>query len=216
MKLMEKRKALMAAVAVCLVALLAIGTLAIFTARDSITNTFLMTSNNPEDPDDELFSIRIYETAEDGGQTTEGRTYQNIAPGDVLDKDPTVQNTGQYGQWIRMMITLTNAQVWQEICEAHQTDLPSMLGGYDENTWTRYDEPVYDAAADTLTYTFYLDRELDVGEAATLFTTLTIPGSFDLTDMNRLNTFQISVSADAIQSAHTGSNAKDAFDMYWK
>lgn len=213
-----KRKTLIVAVAVCLAAILALGSLAVFSNSDDITNTFMVAGYDPDKPitPDELFSVTVYETDKDGNQTEQGLTYDGIQPGDKLDKDPTVKNTGKYDQYVRVMVTVTNAKNWMDACEKHGiSDLTTIFGGFVDADWTRIDAPVYNEAADTLTYTYYYNRVLTPGETATLFETVTIPLSFTVEDMVALQQFELKVAADAIQSAHTGDNAVDAFANYW-
>lgn len=213
-----KRKTLIVAVAVCLAAILALGSLAVFSNSDDITNKFMVAGYDPENPitPDELFSVTVYETDKDGNQTEQGLTYDGIQPGDKLDKDPTVKNTGKYDQYVRVMVTVTNAKNWMNACEKHNiTDLTTIFGGFVDADWTRVDAPVYNETADTLTYTYYYNSVLKPGETATLFETVTIPLSFTVEDMVALQQFELKVAADAIQSAHTGDNAVDAFANYW-
>jgi predicted ribosomally synthesized peptide with SipW-like signal peptide len=212
-----KRKTLIVAVAVCLAAILAFGTLAFFSANDDITNTFMVAQYDPENPPtaDDLFSVKVYET-KDGEETEEGITYENIKPGDVLSKDPTVENTGRYDQYIRVNVTVTNAKAWQAACAKHDiTNLATIFDGFENDLWTRYDAPVYNEEADTLTYTYYYNGVLAPEESVTLFKTVTIPETFDNADMASLAYFQLSVSADAIQADNTGDNAHDAFANHW-
>ena len=97
---MTKKKVFVAALAVCLVAILSLGTLAWFNARDEVTNKFMVTDSE-QDPD-KIFSVDLYETKVDENgdpvvpyeKTDDGNTYDDIAPGDLLTKDPTVENTG--------------------------------------------------------------------------------------------------------------------------
>lgn len=213
-----KRKTLIVAVAVCLAAILALGSLAVFSNSDDITNKFMVAGYDPEDPitPDELFSVTVYETDKDGNQTEQGLTYDGIQPGDELDKDPTVKNTGKYDQYVRVMVTVTNAKNWMNACEKHNiTDLTTIFGGFDGTKWTRIDEPVYDAEKDTLTYTFYYNAVLAPEASATLFKTVTIPSAFTVEDMVALKSFELSVLAEAIQAEHTGANAVEAFATCW-
>ena len=114
----SKRKVLVVALAVCLVAILSVGTLAWFADDDSVTNKFMVT--NSEDEPDKIFSVDLYETEVDENgdpvvpakKTDIGNTYDDIAPGDVLTKDPTVENTGLYDQWIRLNVTVSNVKNW--------------------------------------------------------------------------------------------------------
>lgn len=209
-----KRKTLIVAVAVCLAAILALGSLAVFSNSDDITNKFMVATS--DDPDQEIFDVDVWETGEDGNKTDDGIVYEDIQPGDILSKDPTVENTGLYDQYVRVMVTVTNAKNWMNACEKHSiTDLTTIFGDFDGTKWTRIDAPVYNETADTLTYTYYYNGVLAPEETATLFTTVTIPQAFDIADMVSLKSFELSVSAQAIQSAHTGNNAVEAFANYW-
>ncbi len=210
----NKRRLLLIAVAVCLVSVMALGSLAYFTAQDNITNTFMTATYDPENPGgtvnpDDLFSIQVLETA-DGELTNEGKTYEGIQPGDVLAKDPTVKNTGDYSQWVRVHVTLTNAANWQAICVEHGiTDLTTIFGGFDSGKWTLGGTS---SVGDTLTYTYYLNSKLEPDATATLFNTVTIPAVLTIEDMVKLSKFELTIAADAIQSKNTGDSAKAAFD----
>ena len=214
-----KRKILIVAALICLAAIFTFGTLAVFTANNSITNKFMVADYDPDKPPitpDELFSVTVYETDKDGNQTTQGLTYDSIQPGDTLDKDPTVKNTGKYDQYVRVMVTVTNAENWRNACQEHGiTDLTTIFGGFVDADWTRVDAPVYDQANDTLTYTYYYNGVLAPKASATLFETVTIPQAFTVENMVALQQFELKIAADAIQSAHTGDNAVDAFAAYW-
>ena len=213
-----KRKALIVAVAVCLAAILTFGTLAVFTDNDDITNKFMIAQYDPDHPvtPDELFSVNVYETDKDNQKTEEGLTYEGIQPGDQLKKDPTVENTGKYDQYVRVHVTVTNAKNWMDACEKHNiTDLTTIFTGFVDANWTRVDAPKYDIENDTITYTYYYNGVLAPKATATLFTGVNIPMVFDVNDMTNLQYFELSVSADAIQSANTGDNAVSAFASYW-
>lgn len=211
-----KRKTLIAAVAICLAAILTLGTLAFFSDDDAITNKFMVTdSDQITDPDD-LFSVDVTETDKDGNPTDKGLVYDDIKPGDELKKDPTITNTGKYDQWMRVKVTVSNAKNWMDACEKHNiTDLTTIFGGFVAADWTRIDEPVYDAENDTLTYTFYYNAVLAPEASATLFKTVTIPSAFTVEDMVALKSFELSVLAEAIQAEHTGANAVEAFATCW-
>lgn len=211
-----KRKTLIAAVAICLAAILTLGTLAFFSDDDAITNKFMVTdSEEITDPDD-LFSVVVTETDKDGNPTDKGLVYDDIKPGDELKKDPTITNTGKYDQWMRVKVTVSNAKNWMDACEKHNiTDLTTIFGGFVAADWTRIDEPVYDAENDTLTYTFYYNAVLAPEASATLFKTVTIPSAFTVEDMVALKSFELSVLAEAIQAEHTGANAVEAFATCW-
>lgn len=215
---MNKRKILSLALAVCLIALFTMGTLAYFTDSAATSNKFMTASYDPSNPDkvitaEELFSIKVYETDANGQKDYDGLTYEDIAPGDELDKDPTAENTGKYGQYVRMSVTLTKASAWQNAV-AQGTDLTTIFKGFDSTKWTRYDEPAVDTTNDTVTYVFYYNGILAPGGTATLFTDVVIPTSLTVDDMVALSQFEINITADAIQSDNTGDNAYDAFKKW--
>lgn len=209
-----KRKTLIVALVVCLVAIMAFGTLAYFSAQDSVTNNFMI-ADSP-DPDKKPFSVKVEETipgTED--KTTNGITYDDIQPGDVLSKDPTVINDGLYSEYVRVNVTVTSATQWQAACAKHGiTDLTTIFGGFDSTKWTLAGEPVFDETANTLTYSYYYNGVLAPEESAVLFTSVTIPSAFGTADMESLANFQLIVTAEAIQSEHTGSSAAEAFVLY--
>ena len=214
---MNKRRIFIIAVSVLILVLISIGTVAFLTAKDSITNRFMVASYDSENPvsPDEIFSIRIYETI-DSGQTESGQTYYDVKPGDIFKKDPTIQNTGLYGQWIRMIVSLTNANQWIISCESYGIEITEIFGGYDDKVWTLSDEVSYDSQSDTLTFVFYLNNVLEAENTATLFEYIIIPTQFTSEDIYAISNFNLIISADAIQSANTGSSAKEAFELYWK
>ncbi len=218
---MTKRRILIVALVVSLVAIIACGTLAYFTSSADITNKFMIASYDPADPDkeitpDDVFSIKIYETDnKDGGITEEGNTYENIAPGDKLSKDPTVENTGDYAAWARMKVTLTNAANWQAAAKAYNMNVTDIFVGLDTANWTADGAGVLNAEADTLTFTYYLNSALAPNAKATLFTGISIPAKFTQEDLAKMANFDIIITGDAIQQANTGATALEAFTNCW-
>lgn len=214
---MKKRSITLLALCLCLAGLLAAGSLAYFTATDSVSNRFLVATTDPGQPadPDALFSIRLYET-DGAGQTETGKEYTNVQPGSVLDKDPTVENTGKYDQWVRLSVTVTNAAAWKSACEAHSLDLLSIFGGLDGAKWISAGDPMEDTAADSITYVYYLNEKLTPGATATLFTTVTLPVELTTEEMVSLSSFDIVIGAEALQADYTGDNAQAAFAACWE
>ena len=206
-----KKKILVSALAIALVAIIAVGSLAYFTASTSVTNVFKTTST---DPDQELFDVDVLEPNADGEENEfGGHTYEDIVPGSTYKKDPTVVNTGVYDAYVRVTVTVTKASAWQAICAKWELDLEDIFGGFDAR-FERKSES-YDEENDALTYVYYLNEPLKAGDSATLFTTVTIPAVLDNDDMASISEFDLSVTADAIQAENTGDNAFDAFNDYW-
>lgn len=219
---MTKKKVLLTALAVSLVAILSLGTLAWFNASDSVTNTFYVATD--EDHPNPEFSVKVTETDPEGEETEEGVTYYNVVPGAAISKDPTVTNTGHYGQWIRVAVTLEQADLWYKAGGSLKfTDLfegEDIAYGLTENvgddgvTWLLLDE-IASVSTETGTgvWYLYLNSELLPGDAAVVFDTVHIPGNFDMEDVEEMGfQFEITVKADALQSANTGDNAVDAFE----
>ena len=220
----SKRKVLVVALAVCIVAILSMSTLAWFNDEDEVTNKFMVTDSE-SDPD-EIFSVDLYETKVDENgdpvvpseKTDVGNIYDDIAPGDVLTKDPTVENTGLYDQWIRLNVTVSNATNWISVLQASGINaLEDIFGGYDANLWQSEgnDNPVVDTTNNTVTFTYYLKDKLSPTKTATLFKSVTIPEQFDQVLMGTLNVFDMKIVAEAIQADNTGDAAYEAFNNHW-
>lgn len=206
---MTKKKVFVAALAVCLVAILSLGTLAWFTATDEVENVFKVSTDSEQKPDFKL-DLFEHEADEDGKVSdteVEANTYDNVAPGDVLYKDPTVRNDGQYDMWVRISVTLDDYAAWEAILGTDY-DFSAILTGVSTD-WS-----LDRSTVGTGTLVYYKDAELAVGDTSTLFTGVAIPGE-EFTVANMPTEFNLTIVADAIQSDNTGNSAKAAFDTYW-
>lgn len=220
---LTKKKVFVVALVVSLIAILSLGSLAWFNASDSVENKFMITDSETN-PDD-VFSVDVYETLVDENgdpvdpvQKTDSNTYDDIAPGDVLTKDPTVENTGKYDQWIRLNVTLTNAENWMSVLKYFNiTTLETIFQGYDAGIWQSEgnDTPVLNADG-SVTFTYYLKDKLTPGETATLFTAVKIPEQITQDEIVYINEFNLNIVAEALQADNTGDNCKAAFDAYWE
>ena len=210
---MTKKMVFVVALAVCLIAVLSMSTLAWFNASDDVTNKFFVADS--ADTPDKIFSVEVTETDEDGNPTKDGKEYYNIAPGSVLAKDPTVKNTGAYDQWIRVRVTVTNADAWIAAL-GNGYDLGTMFGGHDETVWTRaFDEGGYNGTENTIEYVYYLNDKLVPDETVTLFETVTIPTQLDQEDMVFIGAkFEMTIVAEAIQADNNGTTAREGFAVY--
>lgn len=217
---LNKKKVFVAALAVCLVAIISMGTLAWFSDSDFVKNDFMITDSTVTNPD-EVFSVDIYETKvdEDGNvvndangnpETTDaGNTYKNIAPGDVLTKDPTVKNTGTYNQWVRVKVTLTNAENWLALFKKYNLTLNDLFTNIDSDAWVGVED--YTITGGAMTFTYYLKDQLAPNQTVTLFDKVTIPEIFDQTDIYAVKEFALTFVAEAVQVENTKDNAVDAF-----
>lgn len=234
---LNKKKVALAAVAVCLVAILSMGTLAWFNASQEMENIFhVSTEDDDQTPD---FGLDLFENVvdpdtgknidtnndgviDDKDTTDDGNTYNNIISGDVLDKNPTVKNTGAYDQYVRMIVTITNADEWVTALAKYNLDLDDVIVGYDDAKWHKVLVDT-DATDGTVQNVYYYEGTLAPNDTATLFTAIKIPKEFTQEDMKYVGAtatenglFTMKIVAHAIQSEHTGTNALEAFANCWK
>ena len=212
----KKSKVLVIALIVSLVAIISIGSLAWFTAKDDVTNTIKLADD---------FDVDVYETDKDGnlikeGDETVGQTYTGIMPGQTIKKDPTVRNTGNHDEYVRVNVTLSNYDIWSAAVkpdeETGKVDLSTIFTGFDSTAWKRYDAPVINETDKTVTYTFYLDEiVLTPNQAAALFTGVTIPGELSSEQAATMGgQFTIKVEAEAIQVENLPEGVDTAYKAF--
>jgi len=218
---LSKKKVLVSALAVSLIAILSLGTLAWFNATDTVTNEFKIADSDGDSSPD--FSVDVWEndptSADPTAKDQDGVTYEHIAPGDVLAKNPTVENTGDYDQWIRVYVTFDEWAKIEAACDNQgiTKDLRTWLD-VDSTAWTA-DGNATEIKDNKVTYVYYYNYKLtadDAANTAVFFNNVSIPGEFEKADMEFTSgNFTISVKAEALQADNTGDNAKDAFATYW-
>ena len=213
---MTKKKVFVTALAVCLIAIISMGTLAWFNASDEVTNKFMIADSDQDGTPD--FKVDVWENdpADLTVKDQDGVTYTDIAPGDVLAKNPTVENMGDYDQWIRVYVTYDEWAKIEAACtnQGISTDLRTWLN-VDSAAWTA-DDAATVVENNSVTYVYYYNYKLTPDQTAVLFTNVTIPGEFEQNDMTFTSgDFTIKVKAEALQSDNTGDNAKTAFATYW-
>ena len=224
---MTKKKVVIVAVAICLVAIISMGTLAWFNAEDAVNNDFKVMDSLTD------FEVDVWEyvTAPEvgvernpvgkGDAEENGHEYTDAAPNAVFVKEVYVENTSNNdlaGQYIKMEVTFTNyAAVRAMFVDLTDTttfvDCTDMLEDVhfsanedddDMAWWYDEDNTIYNEEDDTATYVFYLKRVLENEESECLFETVRIPATMDINDADYLaeEGFQINVVAYAIQSAN--------------
>ena len=108
---------------VALVAIAIAGaSLAYFTDTKTANNTFTM--------GDVKIKLDEKDIKNPEGDRVTSNTY-DVYPGLVVDKDPTVHNTGKNGAWVRATVTIENGMNW--------------LGLYYDNVWTPPQEAAFTA-----------------------------------------------------------------------
>ncbi len=229
---LNKRKIFVIAVALCLVAILSFSTLAWFTAEDEITNKFNFADSDDDDNVD--FSVDVIET---GDPEDDGLVFEDVLPGDVWSKDPTIKNTSssdRYSQYIRVTLTLKDPEgAWKAAFDEGRigrrensqiSEYPVLLNqmfktvalvdSYPSNNggwWL--DENGY-TDGEGFYWVFYYCGTLAKDQSVTLFTEVAIPTSLTVEDANAMKSaFDVVVFAEAIQAEHTGDNAKAAFAL---
>ena len=121
-----------------------------------------------------------------------------------------MENTGYYSQYIRAIVTISDANAWLAAVEG--IDMAEVFLGFDESVWTNI-SMVHDTAADTLTYVLYYDGILESGKDITLFNQVKIPESLTVAQAAAFaGDFSITVKAQAVQTENVGNNAFEAFE----
>lgn len=207
---MTKKKVFVVALAVCLIAVLSMSTLAWFSASDEVTNKFMVTDSEA-DPN-EIFSVDVWEYA--NGNTTDkdqdGAEFKDLCPGERYHKEPYVENTGKYDQWVRVKVTVTDAQAWLAIIGGEGGDLDSIFEGHDETAWTRGEKGLNQDG--TYTSVYYLNYKLEPGKTACLFNTVVIPEEMTKEQAAAFNGgFELKIVAEAIQADNNGNTAVEGF-----
>lgn len=118
-----KKKILALSMCIALAAIAIVGaSLAYFTDTKTAKNTFTMGNvqikldeANINDPEGDRVASNDYD----------------VYPGLVVDKDPTVHNTGKNDAWVRAIVTVENGMNW--------------LGLYNDNVWTAPQEEAFEA-----------------------------------------------------------------------
>lgn len=179
-----KTKILVLALAVCLVAVCAMGTVAYFTDRSTATN--VITTGGVD--------IELIETAEKDGELFPFEDVSGVMPGDVVSKIVEVKNTGKNDAYVR--VSVEKAITLAEGLEG-KVDLSLVKLNINTEKWTEADGY------------YYYNEVLKPGETtAPLFTTVTFDGTMDNLYQNCTTT--ISVAAQATQSANNGTSALTA------
>ena len=173
---MTKRKIMLLAMALSVVAILAVGgTLAYFTDTDAADNVF--TVGNVD--------IDLTEPDWVGEDAVE----PNVYPGQEIEKNPMITNNGDNPCFVRIKITgwdsLIEAKLSAELIEYATDGEVGELG--DEWAWNEDDEY------------FYYTKVLNVGaETDHLFDTIVLPT--DLQNGDAETPYTIHVSAEAVQA----------------
>ena len=213
-----KKKIVSLALAVCLLAIAAVGTLAYFTDKDSAKNVITMGN-----VDITLDEAKVQQgnngeyTVPDATDRVQENTYTNVYPGQALPKDPTVTNKGSMGAYVRVKVAFPvkgdNAQKSfsdvGSLFAIGATDymfgkletynLPALFEGFDASKWTveqtAYNMPFFGTPDNILELTFTYNEVLAPGANAVLFTGVNIDKA-----INTSIDVTMDITAEAIQA----------------
>lgn len=211
---MNKKKILIAALAVCVVAILSFSTLAWFTDDDQVTNDFMFAdSDNPNNP---LFEIDVWEFDEatdsdtnEADKIQDGIDYDEVLPGGTYYKDARVENRGIHSMYVRATVTLQNGKYLKPHLDGKELTLFNQLNTTD---WT-FDN-VSQAANGDLVYVFYLNAPLEKGKNVSLFKGIVVPTTLTDEQATSFATFNVNVKAEAIQSENLGDGIDTAVEAF--
>lgn len=208
---MNKKKVFIIALAVCLIATISMGTLAWFSDSDSVTNNFYIADSDDDTPD-EIFSVDVWENTPDGDKDQDGYAYTNILPGDVLKKEARVENTGHYDQYVRVIVTVSDAEAWINALGA-KFDVASLFGGFDATKWNHVS---YDLTGENLVYVLYYKDSISSGDVINVFDNVKVPTTLT---KEQAATFEhnvsITVKAQAVQTENVVPEGTAAEDAAW-
>ncbi|MBQ8687580.1 MAG: hypothetical protein IJ512_03380 [Ruminococcus sp.] len=188
------------------------GTLAYFTAKETVINTFTVGK----------VEIDLNESDYDGDGNTQANEYR-LVPGMEYKKDPTVTvKADSESAYVRMIVTVHNySTVKALIADTSNgiTDFTDFLGNMDDSVWVPAGS-VEDTEKGTISYEYrYYTTAAGSASDVTLeplFDTLIVPAALDGDELQALydGGFRIDVEGHAIQAEgfETEDAAWTAFD----
>lgn len=196
---MKKKSIVMLATGIVLAASLVIGgTLAYFTDSKTAENTFTVGAGVSITLDEAKVKADgngNYISDTDAARV-QANTYENIAPGALLAKDPMITNTSADPIYARMKVTISNAAAWNAATDGAPNSILNIQEGWELAATTP------DAPNDTVTYTYnYTASTIAANGTATLFTQVTIPNmtNAQMTAVGE-GGFNITLVGEAIQA----------------
>lgn len=219
--------------AVLLVAGSVAGTIAYLTSQDEAVNNFTVGQVKIT-----LDEAKVDKTGKpiDGAKRVQSNDY-HLLPGQSYVKDPTVHVTkGSEDCYVRMFVTITHSEEWDEICDAHKEEgtTTNLFGAEDMFTelsgdWVLKGNYKNKAGTDTNTRTYefwYKDKVTNVAKDTdtnlpALFKGIQMPDELTNEDLAKLadnpetekidEGFKIYIVAQAIQSEGF-NNSSEAFE----
>lgn len=213
---MTKKKVFVTALAICLVAIISMGTLAWFNAQDEVTNKFMIADSDDDTPD-EIFSVDVWENTPDGEKDQDGYEYTDILPGDTLKKEARVENTGHYDQYVRVTVTISDAQAWIAALGA-DFNVADVFDGFVAADWNHIWNNMNGATTipENFVYVMYYKDIVKPGDVINVFNNVKIPTSLTREEAVAFGgNFDITVKAEAVQTENVVPEGTAAADAAW-
>lgn len=254
---MKNKKKIVALLLVLVLAITsAVGaTLAYFTDTEDATNVFTVGNVDitlkesaveglPANTGKNTNNFFSYVDADDNARTVpndklNGNTYDNLVPGSVICKDPTVTNVGANDAYLRVtLIHNNNEEIFTYFTQrkflqavvgleettrkATRTDVAWKLKNGTYGGVTGFEDKLED---NQKVYVFYFDEIFKAAvkdttgnvtapaDEITLFSQINVPTAFDHTEMAAFKDLEINIIAEAIQ-ADGFANVEEAFTAY--
>ena len=213
---MTKKKVFVSALAICLIAIISMGTLAWFSAQDEVTNKFMIADSDDDTPD-EIFSVDVWENTPDGEKDQDGYEYTDILPGDTLKKEARVENTGHYDQYVRVTVTISDAQAWIDALGANFS-VADVFDGFVAADWNHIWNNMNGATTipENFVYVMYYKDIVKPGDVINVFNNVKIPTSLTRDEAVAFGgNFDITVKAEAVQTENVVPEGTAAADAAW-
>lgn len=211
-----KKKVFVLALAVCLIAVASMGTLAWFSDSDSVENKFMIADSEDDTPD-EIFSVDVWENTPDSNKDQDGYQYNDILPGATLKKEIRIENTGHYDQYVRVTVTISDAQAWIDALGANFS-VADVFDGFVASDWNHIWNNTNDATTvpENLIYTMYYKDIVEPGDIINVFNNVKIPTSLTREEAVAFGGgFNITVKAEAVQTENVVPAGTPAEDAAW-
>ena len=213
---LTKKKVFVSALAICLIAIISMGTLAWFSAQDEVTNKFMIADSDDDTPD-EIFSVDVWENTPDGEKDQDGYEYTDILPGDTLKKEARVENTGYYDQYVRVTVTISDAQAWIAALGA-DFNVADVFDGFVAADWNHIWNNMNGATTipENFVYVMYYKNIVKPGDVINVFNNVKIPTSLTRDEAVAFGgNFDITVKAEAVQTENVVPEGTAAADAAW-
>ncbi len=213
---LTKKKVFVSALAICLIAIISMGTLAWFSAQDEVTNKFMIADSDDDTPD-EIFSVDVWENTPDGEKDQDGYEYTDILPGDTLKKEARVENTGHYDQYVRVTVTISDAQAWIAALGA-DFNVADVFDGFVAADWNHIWNNMNGATTipENFVYVMYYKDIVEPGDVINVFNNVKIPTSLTREEAVAFGgNFDITVKAEAVQTENVVPEGTAAADAAW-